>query len=225
MNLQIKNTGDGSATLFLPELNEQYHSMNGAVTESNHVFLSNGFHFHPSKNPVVFEVGFGTGLNCLLTAMQAQSLQRPTFYIAVEKFPLEQKIVNQLNYGSLVQENGISVFNKIHDCEWNTPVEISPWFTLVKLKTDFTTEEWTFPQKTDIIFFDAFGPDKQPEMWTEEIFSRLFENSFEGGVIVTYSAKGEVRRRMVNAGFKVERLPGPPGKKEMLRGIKVQSEI
>jgi tRNA U34 5-methylaminomethyl-2-thiouridine-forming methyltransferase MnmC len=225
MNLQIKNTGDGSATLFLPELNEQYHSMNGAVTESNHVFLANGFHFHPSKQPVVFEVGFGTGLNCLLTALQAEAQQRPTFYIAVEKFPLERKIVNQLNYCSLAQENGNWLFEKIHDCEWDIPAEISPWFTLLKLKTDFTSGAWTLPRKTDIIFFDAFGPDKQPEMWTEEVFYRLFDNSSNGGVLVTYSAKGEVRRRMVNAGFKVERLPGPPGKKEMLRGIKVQSEI
>lgn len=225
MNLQIKTTGDGSATLFLPELNEQYHSLNGAVTESNHVFLTNGYHFHPSKNPVVFEVGFGTGLNCLLTAMQAQSQQRPTFYITIENFPLEQKIVNQLKYGSLVQGNGIQLFKRIHDCEWNIPAKISPWFTLLKVKSDFTSEAWTLPRKTDIIFFDAFGPDKQPEMWTEDIFFRLFNNCNEGGVIVTYSAKGEVRRRMVNAGFKVERLPGPPGKKEMLRGIKVQSEI
>jgi tRNA U34 5-methylaminomethyl-2-thiouridine-forming methyltransferase MnmC len=225
MNLQIKNTKDGSATLLLPELNEQYHSMNGALTESNHVFIDMGFNFHLSKNPVVFEVGFGTGLNCLLTAMQAQSQQRPTFYIAVDNFPLEQKIVNQLNYGSLVQENGFHFFKKIHDCEWNIPVEISPWFTLLKLKTDFISGNWVLPQKADIIYFDAFGPDKQPEMWTERIFFRLFNNCTEGGVLVTYSAKGEVRRRMVSAGFKVERLPGPPGKKEMLRGIKVPSKI
>ncbi len=225
MNLQIKTTGDGSATLFLSELNEQYHSLNGAVTESNYVFLTNGFHFHPSTQPVVFEVGFGTGLNCLLTAKQAQLQNRPTFYMTIEKFPIEQDIVTQLNYGSLIEENGIQLFRKIHDCEWNIPVEISPWFTLLKLKTDFTSEKWILPQKTDIIYFDAFGPDKQPEMWTEEIFLRLFENSSEEGVLVTYSAKGEVRRRMVNAGFKVERLPGPPGKKEMLRGIKVASKI
>lgn len=225
MNLQIKNTGDGSATLFLPEMNEQYHSLNGAVTESNHVFLANGFNFHPSKQPVVFEVGFGTGLNCLLTAHQAQLHNRPTFYMTIEKFPIEQEIVNQLNYGSLVKENGIRLFRNIHDCEWNIPVEVSPWFTLLKLNTDFTTEKWILPKKTDIIYFDAFGPDKQPEMWSEEIFIRLFKNSSEGGILVTYSAKGEVRRRMVKAGFKVERLPGPPGKKEMLRGIKVASKI
>jgi tRNA U34 5-methylaminomethyl-2-thiouridine-forming methyltransferase MnmC len=225
MKLQLKNTGDGSATLFLPELNEHYHSMNGAVTESNHVFLANGYDFHPSKQPVVFEVGFGTGLNCLLTARQALLQKRPTFYISVEKFPLKQKIINQLNYGSLIQENGNQLFKIIHECEWNIPVEISSWFTLLKLKTDFAAGDWTLPQKCDIIYFDAFGPDKQPEMWAEEFFFRLFNNSFNGGVLVTYSAKGEVRRRMVNAGFKVERLPGPPGKKEMLRGIKVGSKI
>jgi len=225
MKPQIKNTADGSATLFLPELNEQYHSINGAVTESNHVFLQNGFNYNTASHPVVFEVGFGTGLNCLLTARQAQTQSRETLYITIEKFPLDSGILNRLNYGTLIRENGIQLFEKIHHCAWNLPVKISPWLTLLKLKNDFTTGGWNIPAQPDIIYFDAFGPDKQPEMWTEEIFFRLFKNCSEEGVLVTYSAKGVVRRRMIKAGFKVERLPGPPGKKEMLRGIKVRSKI
>lgn len=225
MNVQLKQTNDGSATLFVSEMNEQYHSLNGALTESNHVFLENGFVFHKTSHPVVFEVGFGTGLNCLLTANQAQLQQRPTCFITIEKFPLSRQILNQLDYGSLIPGNGVQLFNAIHESEWNILVEISPWFTLLKLKDDFTRLAWILPRKCDIIYFDAFGPDKQPEMWTEEVFIRLFENCQEGGVLVTYSAKGEVRRRLIAAGFKAERLPGPPGKKEMLRAIKMVSEI
>lgn len=225
MNPVIKNTGDGSLTLFLPEMNEQYHSMNGALTESNHVFIDKGFNFHSSKEPVVFEVGFGTGLNSLLTAHQAQVQQRPTFYISIEKFPLDNELIKTLNYGSLIKENGSLLFESIHNCAWNIPVKISSWFTLLKFNNDFITKNWLLPQKCDIIYFDAFGPDKQPEMWTGEIFARLFENLSDSGVLVTYSAKGEVRRRLLNAGFYVEKLPGPPGKKEMLRGIKNSSKI
>ncbi|SHE73718.1 tRNA U34 5-methylaminomethyl-2-thiouridine-forming methyltransferase MnmC [Mariniphaga anaerophila] len=225
MNPILKNTGDGSATLFVPEMNEQYHSMNGAITESNHVYLGNGFNYHASANPVVFEVGFGTGLNCLLTAVQAQKQNRPTFYISIEKFPLEQELINQLNYGELVGENGSTLFEKIHSCTWNIPTEIIPGFKLLKLRADFNTENWALPEKCDVIYFDAFGPDKQPEMWSQENLQRLYNFSSDNGVFVTYSAKGEVRRRLKTAGYNVERLPGPPGKMEMLRGIKVLSKI
>lgn len=225
MSLQIKYTGDGSVTLFIPEINEQYHSMNGAITESNHVFIANGFHFHPSKKPVVFEVGFGTGLNCLLTAHQAEIQKRPSFYIAIEKFELSSDIIHQLNYDNFIPENGKQLFERIHSCRWDVPDEISPWFTLLKLKADFTEEEWTLPRKCDIVYFDAFGPDKQPEMWSEEIFLKLYGEISDNGVLVTYSAKGEVRRRLLSAGFSVYKLPGPPGKKEMLRAIKTGLKI
>lgn len=220
MELQIKHTGDGSPTLFLAEMNEQYHSVNGAITESKHVFLERGYNFHPSPRPVVFEAGFGTGLNCLLTAHQAEIHKRRTFYMSVEKYPLSNEIFDTLNYGRFIPDNGIQLFEKIYSCKWNSPVEISPWFTLLKIKADMTQIDRDLPKLFDIVYFDAFGPDKQPEMWTEEIFIRLFNNSNKGGVLVTYSAKGEVRRRLVGAGFSVERLPGPPGKKEMLRAIK-----
>lgn len=225
MKLELKNTSDGSSTFYLPELGEQYHSLNGAVTESKHVFLEMGYNYHKSSNPVVFEVGFGTGLNCLLTAHKAEQQKRPTFYIGIEYYPLAIESVNLLGYGRFIPENGHSLFSAIHASEWNVPIQISPWFTLLKMKADFTCLKWELPCSCDIIYFDAFGPDKQSEMWTDNLFSRLYKISLNEGVFVTYSAKGEVRRRLVSAGFSMEKLPGPPGKKEMLRGIKIQSKI
>ncbi len=225
MKLELKNTSDGSATLYLPELDEQYHSLNGAVTEAKHVFLEMGYNHHKSSNPVVFEVGFGSGLNCLLTAFEAEQQKRHTLYIGIENYPLGNEFINLLGYGKFISENRFNLFSAIHACEWNVPVEISSWFTLLKMKVDFTSQNWELPCSCDIIYFDAFGPDKQPEMWTGDLFSYIYKITRNEGIFVTYSAKGEVRRRLVSAGFSMEKLPGPPGKKEMLRGIKVQSKI
>ena len=224
MKLEIRDTADGSKTLFQPELNEQYHSMNGALTESKHVFIEKGYRFHPAPSPVVFEVGFGTGLNCLLTACLAEELKRPTFYISVEKYPLASKIIKNLEYEKWVSGIGKNLFSIIHKCEWGQPVQLSENFKLMKINGDFTGFKWQIPQLCDIIYFDAFGPEKQPEMWTFSIISGLYDWLNPGGVFVTYSAKGEVRRSLVSAGFKVERLPGPPGKKEMLRAIKMNTK-
>jgi tRNA U34 5-methylaminomethyl-2-thiouridine-forming methyltransferase MnmC len=220
MKLELKSTADGSFTLYLPEMDEQYHSLNGAVTESEHVFLKMGFNFHPSANPAVFEVGFGTGLNALLTAYQAEVTKRKVFYTAVENHPLSPELVEELDYGRFVPERGIELYRTIHECNWNVPIQITPCFSLLKLNADFTVSLQNLKLKSDIVYFDAFAPDKQPEMWTQQIFMELYDQLLPGGVLVTYSAKGEIRRRMNDAGFRTERLPGPPGKKEMLRGIK-----
>lgn len=225
MKLELKNTSDGSATFYLPELDEQYHSLNGAVTESKHVFLEMGYNHHKSSKPVVLEVGFGTGLNCLLTAYEAEKQKRPTFYIGVENYPLGNEFIKLLGYGRLIPEKGSELFSAIHNSCWEKPVEISSWFTLLKMKVDFTRLNRELPCSCDIIYFDAFGPDKQPEMWTGDLFSYLYKITRNEGVFVTYSAKGEVRRKLVSAGFSMEKLPGPPGKKEMLRGIKTLSKI
>jgi tRNA U34 5-methylaminomethyl-2-thiouridine-forming methyltransferase MnmC len=213
-------TADGSPTLFLPGMNEQYHSLNGAITESKYVFEEKGYTYHSAASPVVFEVGFGTGLNCLLTACNAQQLCRSTFYISIENNPLSTELIRRLNYGSLISKKAEALFHFIHECEWNVPVQISDYFKLLKLKADFVKNDWQLPASCDVVYFDAFGPDKQPEMWSAAVFARLYEVTSPGGVLVTYSAKGEVRRRLQASGFRTERLPGPPGKKEMLRGIK-----
>ena len=220
MKYELKHTADGSFTIYIPEMQEQYHSMNGAVTESEHVFIKMGFEKHPSSSPVVFEVGFGTGLNALLTAAKAEIQMRPVTYIAIEKYPVETGLLNQLNYGKFIPKTGDAIFSTLHQCEWNKPQQITPYFNLLKVKDDLINFKRLNEFQPDIVFFDAFGPDKQPEMWEQQVFSDIYRSIRDGGILVTYSAKGEVRRRLLTAGFLVEKLPGPPGKKEMLRAIK-----
>ena len=221
----LKKTADGSFTIYLPEMDEQYHSMNGAFTESMHVFIDQGYLFHNGKNPSVFEVGFGTGLNCLLTIFQAQQLKRPTIYYSAEKYPFKEEVIKKLDYGSMLSDEARYWFEKIHSCPWEKEVKISNYFRLCKIKTDITANASLPDRNFNIIYFDAFGPDKQPEMWTSEIFERIAMITLKDGIFVTYSAKGQVRRDLVAAGFTMERLPGPPGKKQMLRGIKVDSNL
>ncbi len=218
--MQIINTSDGSHTIYLPEMDEQYHSINGAITESNYVYIDKGYNFHSNKKLSVFEIGFGTGLNCLLTALQAQHQKRQTLYISIEKHPLDKSITQQLNYGSIISTEAQYFYEKIHDCEWNNFFDISEYFCLKKIKADLKDYIPDEPKKFDLIYFDAFGPDKQPEMWTPLIFNKISIATANGGVLVTYSAKGEVRRQLRASGFEMERLPGPPGKNQMLRGIK-----
>ncbi|NCB07166.1 MAG: SAM-dependent methyltransferase [Bacteroidia bacterium] len=225
MDYQIIQTADGSKTLYLPAMNEQFHSVNGAFTESEYVFTEKGYLFHPAKNPVVFEVGFGTGLNCLLTAILAEKTQRPTTFFTIEKYPLDNHWLEQLNYGSLISVEAKNIFATIHSCEWGKTVRITNHFSLHKINADLSEISFSEFAKFDVIYFDAFGPDKQPEMWEPAIFRKIFEQCSDGSVFVTYSAKGEVRRRLSAAGFTMERLPGPPGKKEMLRGIKNISNL
>lgn len=225
MDYQIIQTADGSKTLYLPAMNEQFHSVNGAFTESEYVFTGKGYHFHPAKNPVVFEVGFGTGLNCLLTAISAEKAQRPTTFFTIEKYPLDAHWLEQLNYGSFISAEAKNIFATIHSCEWGKTVRITDHFSLHKINADLTKVSFSEFAKFDVIYFDAFGPDKQPEMWEPAIFRKIFEQCTDEAVFVTYSAKGEVRRRLSAAGFTMERLPGPPGKKEMLRAIKNISNL
>ncbi len=225
MKLKIIETSDGSQTLYVPELNEQYHSMNGAITESNYVYLEKGYLFHKSKTPIVFEIGFGTGLNCLLTALFAKKQKRRTTYFSIEKYPLEKGIVQQLQYGNNISKEAQIIFEKIHDCEWNKPIQIAEYFNLVKLQSDLIENDLKEVQICDIIYFDAFGPDKQPEMWQPEIFQKIYSLTAADGVFVTYSAKGAVRRELTACCFEMQRLPGPPGKIHMLRGIKKNTKI
>ncbi|NQU54258.1 MAG: tRNA (5-methylaminomethyl-2-thiouridine)(34)-methyltransferase MnmD [Bacteroidetes bacterium] len=225
MKPQFITTSDGSHTIYLPEMDEQYHSVNGAVTESNYVYIDKGYLFHESKTPKIFEVGFGTGLNCLLTALMAEQQKRPTTFYSIEKYPLKKEITDQLNYGELISEEAQTLFKNIHDCSWNKTVEISKYFKLIKLNADLLNIELNHTESCDIVYFDAFGPDKQPEMWQPEVLKKIYTFTSAEGVFVTYSAKGVVRRQLTTCGFEMERLPGPPGKIHMLRGIKKDSAI
>jgi tRNA U34 5-methylaminomethyl-2-thiouridine-forming methyltransferase MnmC len=223
--MEIINTADGSHTIFLPGMNEQYHSVNGAITESDYVFVDKGYRFCDTPEPVVFEVGFGTGLNCLLTALESEKMQRKTKYISIEKYPLNTEIISQLNYCKMISADAELIFNKIHAASWNSEITISPFFSLLKLEADLLRFEPPFDEKCNVIYFDAFGPDKQPELWTPAIFNTISRLISDGGVFVTYSAKGEVRRNLAACGLVMERLPGPPGKFQMLRGIKQKANI
>ena len=215
-------TADGSHTLFVPEMDEHYHSVNGAVQESRHVFLRAGFDRMEQTAFHILEFGFGTGLNALLTLLEAEQNAKNVLYTSVEKYPLPSDIVEQLNYGELLSSEASDVFGKLHRAAWDTDAVISPSFTLHKMLGDYENCVWK--DGVDLVYFDAFAPDKQPEVWTQQLFDRIYASMNPGGVMVTYCAKGAVRRMWQAAGFTVERLPGPPGKREMLRGTKAERQ-
>jgi tRNA U34 5-methylaminomethyl-2-thiouridine-forming methyltransferase MnmC len=185
-----------------------------------HVYIEHGYLFSGSLTPVVLEVGFGTGLNCLLTALQAEKLKRDTTYRTLDNNLLPPEIIKQLNYDEILPGRAKSLFSAIHAIGWEEETSVSEYFKLQKIYADITKADWRLKEAFNIIYYDAFGPDKQPEIWSETIFRKIFEMTMPEGILVTYSAKGEVRRRLAGVGFTMERVKGPPGKKEMLRGIK-----
>jgi len=208
----IETTADGSPTLFLPEMDEHYHSVHGAVQESRHVYIEAGFN-QCFKNPVhVLELGMGAGLNVLLTAMEAERRGVQVRYTALEKYPLPEEIVGKLHYFAEKNE----WFQKIHSMEWEKAATLTPFFTLQKICTDF--RDFSFSEKYDVVYYDAFAPDKQAEVWSQELFDHLFRAMHPAGFLTTYCAKGHIRRMMQQAGFVVERIAGAAGKREMLRG-------
>ncbi|MCQ2229473.1 MAG: tRNA (5-methylaminomethyl-2-thiouridine)(34)-methyltransferase MnmD [Bacteroidales bacterium] len=216
--MDIQLTDDGSQTLYVPSLDEHYHSVKGALTESLHIFIKSGLHHSAKPSPRILEIGFGTGLNALLTVAEAIH-DRDIHYTSLERYPLSQAIVSQIDYASLVDKSISPFFQQLHDAPWNTTIDILPTFHLLKVETDFTTYQFT--NTYDLIYYDAFAPEKQPEMWTQDIFHRMYAILNPGGILVTYCAKGIVRRMLQSAGFTVERLPGPPaGKREILRATK-----
>ncbi|MBC8315027.1 MAG: tRNA (5-methylaminomethyl-2-thiouridine)(34)-methyltransferase MnmD [Bacteroidetes bacterium] len=220
--MKIVQTADGSDTLFLPELNEHYHSTFGAIHESRYIFIEHAFKaIEPDKVPVfIFEVGFGTGLNALLTDLTAKALRREVRYTAIEKYPLEKEVWGQLNYPQLAQKQDSSKeFRKIHESPWGVPAEIDDGFILTKIRADIL-KPIQLKEDFNIIYFDAFGPDVQPDLWSEEIFQNMNRLLEPGGIFITYSCKGEVKRNLKAAGFEIEKLPGPPGKREILRARK-----
>lgn len=217
--IQIEQTADGSQTLFVPKLNEHYHSVKGALTESEHIFIQMGLKHSSVEAPHVLEIGFGTGLNAFLTLLTADTDQRNIHYTTLERYPVTPALIEQLTYPELICPERKDDFQALHQAAWNTDVQLTPYFTLHKVETDFTS--YTFPATYDVIYFDAFAPEKQPEMWTQSLFDTLCQQLNPQGILTTYCAKGAVRRMLQAAGFTVERLPGPPGgKREILRATK-----
>ncbi|MBD0289211.1 MAG: tRNA (5-methylaminomethyl-2-thiouridine)(34)-methyltransferase MnmD [Flavisolibacter sp.] len=223
MKREIIMTSDGSHTVSVPELNVTYHSRFGAVQESLHVFIQAGL-YHVWEQftdaPIhIFEMVLGTGLNAFLPAIEAQKRQRNIHYTAIEKFPLAIEEALNLNYTQLLQHN--EFFEQLHQCKWNEDVVMEPYFTFRKEQKDLLT--YFAPSSVHLVYYDAFAPTAQPELWTQEVFEHLRCMLVPGGILVTYCAKGAVRRAMQAAGFLIEKLPGPPGKREMLRGSSLPS--
>lgn len=219
---KIELTADGSHTLFVSELNEHYHSTNGAIQESTHVFIKTGLSACKKDVINVFEIGFGTGLNAFLTLLDVKDTQISVYYTGIEYYPLPISLIKELNYIENHSPEEQSLYFKLHDTDWNIESEICSNFHLTKINADFTQFDFLHIKKPlDLIYFDAFAPDKQTEMWSQEIFDQLYAVTNNQGILVTYCAKGVVRRMMQQAGYKVERLPGPPGKREMLRATKL----
>ena len=223
MKRKIITTSDGSKTIQIEEWNEQYHSIHGAIQEANHVFLKHGLFFYfeaisASKPIAILEIGFGTGLNAFLTLIEAEKLNLNINYLGVEAYPVELDEIKQLNYVELISEKHAEIFKIMHAIPWEEQQQITSNFKLEKQKIFF--QDIKITNTFDIIYFDAFGARVQPDLWTEDIFKIMFNALKVNGILVTYSAKGSVRRAMQVVGFTVERLPGPPGKREMLRATK-----
>ena len=222
MKPELKITADGSHTLFVPGLKEHYHSTFGAIRESQHVFIESGFHRAAADFDFIqlLEIGFGTGLNALLTWMEAERMLRKVNYKALEPYPLDEEVWSELNYPDCFCTLDYSeIFSRLHETDWERDEQLSRFFSIYKSHSrleDYQPE----PDKYNLVYFDAFGPDVQPELWTEDKFRKLYVSMKNGGILVTYSVKGSVRRALKSCGFAVEKIPGPAGKREITRAIR-----
>ena len=219
MQRQIIITDDGSTTIHLPDCNENYHSKHGAIQEAMHVFIKKGLSLFPNQNIAVLEMGFGTGLNAFLTLIEAEKLLQNVDYHGVEAYPISDNELKALNFvQELQQPQNAAKFDALHTAAWEKSVAIASHFNLTKRKQFF--DDINDNDKFDLIYFDAFGYRVHPEAWSTEIFRKMFTALKHGGVLVTYAARGVVKRSMIEVGFKVEKLDGPPGKREMFRATK-----
>ncbi len=220
MKRKIITTADGSKTIQIEEWDEQYHSKHGAVQEAYHVFIEHGLALFPHRKIAILEIGLGTGLNAFITFLEAKKLDISVYYVGVEAYPISDAELYQLNYVSeLKAEAHGADFRKMHKDPWEADITLSKDFILQKQQKNFSHIDDL--NRYDLIYFDAFGARVQPELWTEAIFSKMYAALKKDGILTTYAAKGSVRRAMQAVGFTVERLPGPPGKREMLRAKKI----
>ncbi len=221
MSLRQIYTADGSSSLLNVELNETYHSTHGAIQESNHVFIKNGLRFFTESNQSsqvsLFEVGFGTGLNALLALKFSIENKIKIDYSSIETFPIDWDVISQLNYSDKISlDNAKILFEKIHRSNWNEEASIDEYFSLTKISQSIQSVELK-DKNFDVIFFDAFAPSKQPEMWEKSMLEKIVRTMKPTSVFVTYCAKGQLKRDLKSLGLMVESLPGPPGKREMVR--------
>lgn len=219
MKREIIRTQDGSTTIHLPDWGESYHSKHGAIQEAYHVFIKNGLSLFQGEPVSILEIGFGTGLNAFITFLESERSGQQINYTGIEAYPVAADEIAQLNYVSeLGAQGNIGDFERLHQCQWEQPCDLSGRFTITKRKQFFHTI--TDAGMFDLIYFDAFGYRVQPELWSDEIFAIMFKSLKEKGTLVTYAARSPIKRNMQAAGFFVEKLAGPPGKREMFRATK-----
>lgn len=220
MKRRIIKTNDGSTTIHIEDWDESYHSKHGAIQEAYHVFIKNGLDtFKDNSKVSILEIGFGTGLNAFITFLESQKRNLTIDYVGVEAYPISKEEVGQLNYvEQLKADKYKDVFDKIHSSCWEKTQELNETFILTKRKQFF--QDIHDIEKYDLIYFDAFGFPVQPELWSEEIFKKMFCALLPNRTLVTYACRTSIRKAMLSAGFQVEKLPGAPGKREMLRANK-----
>ncbi|HAV01676.1 MAG TPA: peptidase [Chryseobacterium sp.] len=224
MKREIRTTSDGSNTLYISALNESYHSHHGAVQEAKHVFIENGLKQIYNSQINILELGFGTGLNVLVTIDEFIKTDKchVCYYTTIEKYPVTKEEVASLGYAALFENEEIwSVFKKIHECEWNEFTEIIPGFFLRKIQGDFHELHQLGIEPADLVYFDCFGSRAQPDLWEKDLFMKVSNLMRPGGLLTTYASKGSVRRILQELGFKVEKKQGPPGKREMINATKL----
>lgn len=226
-NIEFLITSDGSHSLRNTEIDETYHSSHGAIQESQHIFMEFGWRQRQhsileSDTLQILEIGFGTGLNALLCQVEAEKQKQKTIFTTIELYPLMYEQYSKLNFPQQLKISN-DAFYQLHQADWEQKVKISPYFSIYKKRADFAT--YIPEDNYDLIIFDAFSPEKQPELWSEERFKVIYAHCLPGAVLTTYCAKGMVRRAMQAAGFRVERLPGPPGKRQILRATKITGEF
>ena len=224
MEREIIQTLDGSTTIHLKEWDECYHSKHGAIQEAQHVFIKNGLSLFPNQSVSILEIGFGTGLNAFISFLESSKLKQSINYVGVEAYPVNATEVLAMNYvDELNAKSQKEVFEKMHESKWNEKIELTAEFELTKRKQFF--DEINDVEQFDLIYFDAFGYRVQPELWSTAIFQKMYTALRPGGKLVTYAARGVVKRSMIEVGLTVEKLPGPPGKREMFRASKAIATI
>lgn len=221
MKREIIQTLDGSTTIQIKEWDECYHSRFGAIQEAQHVFIKNGLFLFENSTISILEIGFGTGLNAFITFLESKKLNQTIDYVGVEAYPVSVEEVTLMNYVSeLNAENERAIFEKMHKCKWEESIVLRDDFLFRKRKQFF--DDIDDFEKFDLIYFDAFGYNVQPELWSTAIFKKMYDALKSNGILVTYAARGVVKRSMIEVGFAVEKLQGPPGKREMFRANKKQ---
>jgi len=216
--IEIAQTADGSNTLYSNRHKAHFHSLNGAVQESQHIFIKNGYDYFSLDEIDVLEIGFGTGLNAALTASKANQKKCRTCYTGIELYPLHNDTLSKLNYNSILNRDESAIWKKIVSTKWDNNEKVNDFFMINKIHCDII--EMKLPNKYNLIYFDAFAPNDQPEIWTVDIFKKLFNATKTGGVLVTYCSKGIVKQALRSVGYQVKRLAGPQGKRHMIRASK-----